>query len=68
LEGVTLAVPVAEVTEQLKCLSAAGDGGLVVPGQPLDDAEIVEGVCLAGPVAEVAVERQCLVALAAAAR
>ena len=55
-----MAVPVAEVAEQLQCLPAAGGGGLVVPAPPLDNAEIVEGVCLARPVAEVAVEPQRL--------
>ena len=53
-----MAVPVAEVAEQLQRLGQAGGGGRVVPGPPLHHAQLFEGPGLAAPVAEVAEQLQ----------
>ena len=50
VECVRLTEPVPAIEEDRQSLLLAGGGGLVVPGQVLDDAQMVEGVGLAGPV------------------
>jgi hypothetical protein len=54
VEGVSLVVQVAEVTEERQGLLQAGGGGLVIPGQLLHQAQVANGVGLSAPVAHAA--------------